>query len=318
MNISMHPGFARSEHSPWQLIAAVLFIALLAFSNVGHAQSTPKVAKLTPVAAVSKSSATTAPEAPVAQVDTALAPAGDLRLETLGPGDMVRVTVFRNPDLTTETRISERGTILFPMIGEVPVNGMSPREAGSRIGDKLKQGKYVVNPEVTVSLMQVNSRQVSVLGNVNKPGRYPLDTTTAKLTDLIAIAGGIAPTGSDQVTIVSTRNGQTTSTNVDLPNMIRTGDLQRNVELQAGDTVFVHRAPMVYVYGEVQKAGAYRVEPNMTVMQALAMGGGLTPRGTERGIRIHRRTGEQVAQRDAKLTDIVQSDDVIYVRESLF
>jgi polysaccharide export outer membrane protein len=321
MNISMNPGFARSEHGPWQLLAAALFIALLAFSSVSHAQSTPKVAKLTPVAAVSKSSATTAPEVPGVQVDTtALAPtpASDMRLETLGPGDMVRVTVFRNPDLTTETRVSERGTILFPMIGEVPVNGLSPRDAGSRIGDKLKQGKYVVNPEVTVSLMQVNSRQVSVLGNVNKPGRYPLDTTTAKLTDLIALAGGIAPTGSDQVTIVSTRDGKTTSTNVDLPNMIRTGDLARNVELQPGDTVFVHRAPMVYVYGEVQKAGAYRVEPNMTVMQALAMGGGLTPRGTERGIRIHRRNGEQVAQRDAKLTDIVQSDDVIYVRESLF
>jgi polysaccharide biosynthesis/export protein len=319
MNISMNPGFTRFEHSPWHLVAAVLFIALLAFSNASHAQSTPKVAKLTPVAAVSKSSATTAPEVSPVQVDTAaLAPAGDLRMETLGPGDMVRVTVFRNPDLTTETRVSERGTILFPMIGEVPVNGLSARDAGSRIGEKLKQGKYVVNPEVTVSLMQVNSRQVSVLGNVNKPGRYPLDTTTAKLTDLIAIAGGIAPTGSDQVTIVSTRNGQTTSTNVDLPNMIRTGDLARNIELQPGDTVFVHRAPMVYVYGEVQKAGAYRVEPNMTVMQALAMGGGLTPRGTERGIRIHRRSGEQVAQREAKLTDIVQSDDVIYVRESLF
>jgi polysaccharide biosynthesis/export protein len=322
MNISLQPGFSRSASTPWQLIAAVLFIALLAFSSTSHAQSTPAVAKLTPVAAVSKSTASTTGAQPMgAPVDaTALAPtpASDMRLETLGPGDMVRVTVFRNPDLTTETRVSERGTILFPMIGEVPVNGLSARDAGARIGDKLKQGKYVVNPEVTVSLMQVNSRQVSVLGNVNKPGRYPLDTTTAKLTDLIALAGGIAPTGSDQVTIVSTKNGQTTSTNVDLPNMIRTGDLARNVELQPGDTVFVHRAPMVYVYGEVQKAGAYRVEPNMTVMQALAMGGGLTPRGTERGIRIHRRNGDQVAQRDAKLTDIVQSDDVIYVRESLF
>ena len=322
MNLSIHPGFVHTELRPWQFAAAGLFVALLAYTNSTAAQSTPKVARLTPVATQQTAPAPAVPAAPVAaapQADAlAQTPAGDYRMETLGPGDMVRVSVFRNPDLTTEARISERGTIAFPLIGEVPVNGLSPTQAGTRIGDKLKQGKYVVNPEVTVSLMQVNSRQVSVLGNVNKPGRYPLDSSTGKLTDLLALAGGIAPTGSDQVTIVSTRDGKTTKTEIDLPGMIRAGDLARNVEVLPGDTIFVNRAPMVYIYGEVQKAGAYRVEPHMTVMQALAMGGGLTPRGTERGIRIHRRSGEQVSRLDAKLTDSVQSDDVIYVRESLF
>jgi polysaccharide export outer membrane protein len=294
--------------------AAVLFLGVLAFSAATAAQSTPKVAKLTPVA-----TQPVAP-APTARTDAAsVSQPTDYRVETLGPGDMVRVNVFRNPDLATEARISERGTIMFPLIGEVPLNGLSPSQAGARIGEKLKQGRFVVNPEVTVSLMQVNSRQVSVLGNVNKPGRYPLDAATGKLTDLLAIAGGIAPSGSDQVTIVSTRDGATTKTEIDLPAMIRAGDLAKNVELNPGDTVFVHRAPMVYIYGEVQKAGAYRVEPHMTVMQALAMGGGLTPRGTERGIRIHRRNGDgKVHPVEARLTDSVQSDDVIYVRESLF
>ncbi len=75
---------------------------------------------------------------------------------------------------------------------------------------------------------------------------------------------------------------------------------------------------MVYVYGEVQKGGAYRVEPDMTVMQAIAMGGGITPRGTDRGIKISRRDGKGVQRIDANLTDVVQADDVIYVRESLF
>ncbi len=319
MNISMQPGFARFEYRPWQLVAASLFIALLAYTSASAAQSLPKVAKLTPVATQQAAPAQVAAAPMTAQPDVATAqPAADYRVETLGPGDMVRVSVFRNPDLTTEARVSERGTIMFPLLGEVPVNGLSPSQAGSRISDKLKQGKYVVNPEVTVSLMQANSRQVSVLGNVNKPGRYPLDAATGKLTDLLALAGGIAPTGSDQVTIVSTRDGKTTKTDVDLPGMIRAGDLARNVEVNAGDTIFVNRAPMVYIYGEVQKAGAYRVEPHMTVMQALAMGGGLTTRGTERGIRIHRRNGEQVSRLDAKLTDTVQNDDVIYVRESLF
>jgi polysaccharide export outer membrane protein len=242
----------------------------------------------------------------------------DLRLEALGMGDMVRVSVFRNPELTTEARVSERGTILFPMIGEVNVAGLTPSQAGARIADKLRSGKYVVNPEVTVSMMQVNSRQVSVLGNVVKPGRYPLDSTTAHLTDVIALAGGVGPTGSDEVTIITNRGGKQEKVNVDMAEMFRRGDLTHNITLEPGDTIYVHKAPMVYVYGEVQKGGAYRVEPHMTVMQAIAMGGGITPRGTDRGIKISRRDGTSVRRIDAGLTDDVQPDDVIYVRESLF
>lgn len=237
-------------------------------------------------------------------------------LEALGMGDMVRVTVFRNPDLTTEARVTERGTILFPMIGEVPVAGLSPSQAGARIADKLRNGKYVVNPEVTVSIAQVNSRQVSVLGNVNKPGRYPLDSVNVKLTDVLATAGGVAGTGADMVTVVSSGNRKT---DVDLAGMFRSGDLTKNVELQPGDTVYVHRAPMVYVYGEVQKGGAYRLEPNMTVMQAIALASGITPRGTERGVKVSRRGDNgSVRKMDVSLNDSVQPDDVIYVRESLF
>jgi polysaccharide export outer membrane protein len=138
-----------------------------------------------------------------------------------------------------------------------------------------------------------------------------------RLTDLIATAGGIAAPGSELVTIVSATNGK--KTDVDLAAMFRNGDLTRNVELQPGDTIYVHKAPMVYVYGEVNKSGAYRLEPHMTVMQAIAMGGGLTVRGTERGVRIHRRDANgNVRKLDASLTDQVQSDDVVFVRESLF
>jgi polysaccharide export outer membrane protein len=283
---------------------------LLAVS--GTAIAAPTVASLTVsspaiAAAPSAMNQPAAPETPQ-----------DVHLESLGMGDMVRVSVFRNPELTTEARISERGTILFPMIGEVPVAGLTPSQAGARIADKLRSGKYVVNPEVTVSMMQVNSRQVSVLGNVVKPGRYPLDSTTAQLTDLIALAGGVGPTGSDEVTVITKRNGKQEKLEVDLGDMFRRGDLSRNISLEPGDTIFVHKAPMVYVYGEVQKGGAYRVEPQMTVMQAIAMGGGITPRGTERGIKISRRDGTGVRRIDASLTDNVQPDDVIYVRESLF
>src|SRR5258708_893289 len=241
-----------------------LCIALFAVS--GTAMAAPGVASLA-VAKPTLAAATTT-SAAIQPANDALV-SQDLRLEALGMGDMVRVSVFRNPELTTEARVSERGTILFPMIGEVPVAGLTPSQAGQRIADKLRGGRYVVNPEVTVSMMQVNSRQVSVLGNVMKPGRYPIDSTSAHLTDFIALAGGVGPTGSDEVTIITNRNGRPAKGEVDLSEMFRRGDLSRNIALEPGDTLYVHKAPMVYVYGEGQKGGPFRSEPNMTVMQAI-------------------------------------------------
>jgi polysaccharide export outer membrane protein len=314
--------FTRQELLSSRLAAGALVVLSLGLAGTARAEpvtkfATTQVATVTPLTHSSATSRIqTAAAEPVAPVNTAATP--NLALESLGMGDMVRITVFRNPDLTTEARISERGTVLFPMIGEVQVAGLTPSQAGKRIADKLTQGRYVVNPEVTVSMMQVNSRQVSVLGNVNKPGRYPLDAQTAHLTDFIAVAGGLSPTGSEEVTVVSSKDGKTTKRDVDLAQIFDGGDVSQNIELGPGDTVYVHKAPMVYVYGEVQKGGAYRVEPNMTVMQAIAMGGGVTPRGTLRGLKISRREGGSVREINARLTDTVKPDDVVYVSESLF
>jgi polysaccharide biosynthesis/export protein len=239
--------------------------------------------------------------------------------ETLGAGDNIRITVFQNPDLTTETRISERGTIVFPLIGEVALSGHTPSAAAARIAEQLKYGNFLKNPQVTVSVLQVRSRQVSVLGQVARPGRYPLDDTSSRLTDILALAGGIGPAGDDIVTVIATRGGKIQKLEIDVPRLYRTGDMSQNIEVENGDTIFVQRAPVFYIYGEVQRAGAYRLEPGMVVMRALSLGGGLTPRGTDRGLKIHRRLpGGAVLKLDAKLTDTVRPDDVIYVRESLF
>jgi polysaccharide biosynthesis/export protein len=300
-----NPRHSRSEPAAARIAASALLFLLLAFAGTASAANN-RVAVVTP----------TAP--PPARAIAAHNEANANVLESLGPGDLVKVTVFRNPDLTTETRVSENGTIGFPLIGEVHVAGLTPAQLGSRIAAKLRDGRFVVNPEVTVSLAQVNSRQVAVLGAVNKPGRYPIDSLNSRLTDFLAAAGGIAAPGSDHVTLVSTQEGRTVKRDVDLNAIFRDGDLSQNAELKPGDTIYVEKAPMVYIYGEVQKAGAYRLEPHMTVMQALALGGGLSPRGTQRGIKIARRTGSGVRQIDARLTDVVQNDDVIYVAESLF
>jgi len=239
--------------------------------------------------------------------------------EILGEGDSIRITVFQNPDLTTETRISERGTISFPLVGEISLAGLTPVGAEARIAEHLIKGKVVLKPQVSLNVVRVRSRQVSVLGQVARPGRYPLDDTSSNLTDILALAGGVSPTGDDSVTVMVTRNGKTSKLEINVPTMYRTGDLSRNLQLQNGDTIFVQRAPVFYIYGEVQRAGVYRLEPVMTVMQALSVGGGVTPRGTDRGLKIRRKTADGKFQAiDAHLTDPVQPDDVIYVRESLF
>jgi len=236
--------------------------------------------------------------------------------EPLGEGDSVRISVFQNPDLTTETRVSERGTITFPMIGEVKVAGLSPVEAEARIAQQLAQGKFVVKPQVNLNVTKVRSRQVTVLGQVARPGRYPLEDPTATVTDILALAGGITATGDENVTVV-TRDGKSRA--VDLKRMVSSGDLSSNLQLGNGDTVYVQAAPVFYIYGEVQRAGAYKLEPVMTVMQAIAVGGGITPRGTERGLRIRRKAPDGHFQTlDASLTDSLVPGDVVYVRESLF
>lgn len=247
--------------------------------------------------------------------------AADRRTEqtntVLGVGDVVKITVFQNPDMTTEARISESGTITFPLLGSVRVAGMTPAQAERSIADGLKKGGYVVQPQVNVFLVQLRSRQVPVLGQVNKPGRYPLEESSTKLTDLLAMAGG--STGADTVTVMKKSGNGYKKVEVDLPELFLKGDLSSDLQVSNGDIVYVQRPPVFYVYGEVARPGVYRLERKMTVMQALATAGGLTPRGTDRDIGITRRNESDEVQRiNTGLNDLVQQDDVIYVRQSWF
>jgi polysaccharide export outer membrane protein len=249
----------------------------------------------------------------------AVANANSQSRETLGPGDSIRITVFQNPDLTTESRLSQSGSIVFPLIGEVGLGGLTTAEAGARIADQLKRGNFIVNPQVAVSIVQVRSRQVHVLGQVSRPGNYVLEDSATRLTDVLTLAGGISTTGADTVTVLTNRNGKPERRMVDVPSIFQGGDPATNMQIENGDTIFVERAPVFYIYGEVQRAGAYRWEPNMIVMQALSLGSGLTPRASARNIGIHRRMPDgKFAKLDAKLTDPIQADDIVFVRESLF
>ena len=232
----------------------------------------------------------------------------------LGAGDLIRITVFNNPDLTLETRIAEGDIISYPLIGPVKIGGMSTFAAEKKLASMLEKGGYIKNPQVNIFVSQFQSKLVSVLGSVFKPGRYPIDRTT-NLADLLALVGGVLPDGSDVVTVINGAN----KTEYDLQKVMGKADSLKNIVLNGGEVVFVPRAPVFYIYGEVQRPGSYRLERGMTVMQALAQGGGLSLRGTERNIKVNRQdTAGKTIETSPKMTDTIQQDDVIYVQESLF
>lgn len=235
----------------------------------------------------------------------------------LGPGDTVRITVYNNPDLSTETRVSQDGNLTFPLLGAVLVGGSSVAQTEKKLASLLVEGGFVKQAQVNIIVTQFASQQVSLLGDINKPGRYPLENAST-LFEVLAMAGGIGPNGSDIVTVLSKQDGKTEKHDYDLPDLLLKGE-GTGIMLNANDIIYVPHAPMFYIYGEVQRPGQFRLERNMTVVQALAAGGGLTMRGTERGLSIKRRNTAGVLETiDAKADDLLKKDDVLWVRESLF
>jgi polysaccharide export outer membrane protein len=237
----------------------------------------------------------------------------------LGPGDVIRVSVYQNADLTLETRVAESGSISFPLLGQIRLGGLTVPTAEKVIADGLRNGNFVRQPQVSILVTQVRGNQASVLGMVNRPGRFPIEQTGMRLSELLATAGGIAQGGSDLVTLIGVRDGRPLRVVIDLPNLFTASAKTNDPVIVNGDTVYVERMPMVYIYGEVQRPGAMRLEREMTVIQALATGGGLTQRGTEKGLRVHRRNADgKVEILQPGMNDPMKDGDVIYVRESLF
>ena len=239
----------------------------------------------------------------------------------LGPGDAVRISVYQNPDLSLEARLNEGGTISYPLLGNVKLGGISVSDAEKKIASGLKDGNFIKQPQVSILLIGATANQVSVLGLVGKPGRYPLVAGSNKLSEVMAMAGGITQgAGSDIVVVSGVREGKPFRKEVDFTKVFASSGTEPDFTLQNGDTLFVDRAPQIYMYGEVQRAGAQILLRDTTLLQALANAGGLTLRGTQRGIKVHRRdpaTGE-VKIIEPGLNDKLMPQDIIYVKESLF
>jgi len=237
----------------------------------------------------------------------------------LGTGDAVTVQIYGRPEFNTTAYVSEDQTISVPLAGAVKVGGKSPADAARAVAQALKDGQFLVDPQVSITFSQFRSQQVSVLGEVHTPGRFPIESKTSVL-DMLAQAGGINETGADMIVLIRpTSDGQSQRIPIDIKKLTSGEPGSFAVMLKGGDSLFVPRAEQYYVYGEVQQPNMYRLESGTTVVQAITRSGGLTPRGSERRIEIKRKVADgKYKTFDADLGDSVQPNDVIRVKERLF
>lgn len=241
----------------------------------------------------------------------------------VGADDLLTITVFGHPELSVAARISRSGNLTYPLIGVIPAATLSTRDLEELLIRQLEAGGYVRRPQVSVLVTDYESQKVAVLGQVAKPGQYVL-TTSKRVLDVLAQAGGLvmgapgagaAGLAGDEATLI---HGDGTQLPIDL-HALFTGDPQENPAVVGGDTVYVPPAPVFYIYGQVQRPGSYKLERNMTVTQAISAGGGLTPKGSERGMHVKRRDAAgAVRELSIKGRDLLCPDDVLSLRERWF
>jgi polysaccharide export outer membrane protein len=233
----------------------------------------------------------------------------------LGSDDLLKINVFDHPELSIDARVSKSGNITFPLLGEMPVSGLSTRELEQLLIRRLDEGGYVHRAQASVLITEYQSQKIAVMGQVTKPGQYAL-TTTSKALDLLAQAGGpINGVAADEATLVR-QNG--TKVQIDLHALFE-GDPAQNPAVSAGDSLYVPRAPLFYISGEVQRPGAYRLERQMTVAQAISAGGGLTPKGSVHWLKVKRRDGGGALREiSIKERDLLRPDDVLTIKQGWF
>lgn len=257
----------------------------------------------------------------------------------IGPEDILKVTVYGHEDLTQTILVQADGTFTFPLIGRVKADAMTTKELERKITSLLARG-YVRNPQVTVVVQEFRSKSVFVVGEVARPGSYPLAGQKMTLVEILARAGPMTVNAGVEVIVVRPAAGAAVSGPV-LPTQvvadpepregqakaevfrinvrdIQAGDLEKNLELRPKDTVFVPQAPKVFVSGEVRNPGAYAWFPGMTARQAISLAGGLTPEGSDGRLKVVREESGFTREGKIKLDDPVKAGETLVVRRRLF
>jgi len=255
----------------------------------------------------------------LAALAPALAPGQEY---SIGEGDLLRITVYDNPDLTTEVRVSGDGKITFPLIGDILVSGLTIAGAQERIAALLREG-FIKKPQISVFIKEYKSKKVTALGEFIKPGLIEL-RGNATLMEVISDAGGVTTNAGDLL-VIKRKVGATGSTQqedltigVDLNTFLEGRDTGENIMVIDGDSIYVPRAAFVYVSGAVKVPGVYKMSRGLTVLKAITLAGGFTQRAAKNKVKIIRKSEAGETTLAVKMDDLMLPDDVITVPESLF
>src|SRR5579871_3692338 len=238
----------------------------------------------------------------------------------LGLGDLIEVSVYNVPELATKARVSNSGDIYLPLIDYVHVEGLTTEEAQAVIEKRLTDGGFVRNPHVTIFVDDASSQGITILGEVAKPGIYP-NVGDHKLYEVVSQAGGFSQSASRKIAII--RRNLADPIRINLPRNLA-DDMTGNVEIMAGDTISVPRAPIIYVVGDVSRPTGLLVDNgSMSVLQALALAGGTNHTAKLSAARIIHKdptgalteTKVQIKKMlEAKAPDVtLQADDILFI-----
>lgn len=236
----------------------------------------------------------------------------------VGAGDVLSITVYDNSDLATKVRVSPAGTVVMPLLGQVKVDGLTVNTITDKITSLLADG-YLVNPQVNVFVEEFRSKKAVVLGNVRSPGLIELSGPT-NFIELVSKAGGLEKDAGETATIQrQTKNGKKNVVVVDLVALIEQGDLSQNVPINDGDTVFISKAGMCFITGEVNTPGTYACGDDLTVLKLVALAGGFTGKASKSSLSIVRIIeNEKRVFKDVDLYTRLLDNDVVVVPESFF
>jgi polysaccharide export outer membrane protein len=247
---------------------------------------------------------------------------------TIGPQDVLLITVWNQPDLSGKFSVDADGTFAFPLVGRIKAGGLTLRELDSELRKQLAEG-YFKSPQLSVSIEQYRSQRIFVFGEVRQPGTYPLSGGMTVI-EALSRAGSTSANAGTTIVVIRSTAGEIPAgpvrldlvpdakiIRVDMRDLERTG-FSNNLMLHDGDTVFVPKVATSYVSGEVRNPGNYPVQADTTVLQAVSLAGGATEHGSIARARIIRLTDGVRKTIKAKLDDIVQPGDTIIVPERLF
>ena len=253
--------------------------------------------------------------------------------DRLGPEDEIEIRVWDHDDLTRKTRVGLDGNISFPFVGEIRAQGLSLADLQKEIERRLGP-KYIIDPRVSITVLEYKSRKFFVVGNVQKPGTYPL-TKPIRVVEAISQAGGISsgttskPLSGAVAVIIRAQPGE----KLDQPKMQNktpasqkitvslsgalAGDPQQNLEIKNGDTVYIPNL-IYYVTGEVKKPDRYPYEENITVLMAVTTAGGFSDKASPRKTYIIRENSGVKEKVKTGMDDPIRAGDTIVVPESWF